>query len=67
MADPNPALRCDKCGGHPTTDEAKYTAKLGGTHWRFLQHGAGIPGHRGGRQARKCGTWVAVEGSSDAA
>jgi hypothetical protein len=54
-------LKCSSCGTRPTGLEAKY-AKVGGTHYKRITHGAGIPGHRGGFQARTCGTWVKDHG-----
>lgn len=61
MPDPTPRplrLKCSRCGEKPTADEAKYTAKLGGTHYKRVDHGVGIPGNRGNRNTRTCGTWV---------
>lgn len=55
------ALTCSRCGEHPTELEAKYTARLGGTHYKRVSHGVGIPGNKGNRTARTCGTWVAAE------
>ena len=59
MTDPIPTLRCSKCGKPPTEEEAKYTARLGGTHYRRLDHAVGIPGNKGNRIARTCGIWEA--------
>lgn len=58
-------LVCAKCGDEPTPDEARYTAKLQGTHYRRIQHGVGIPGRRGGSQARECGPWVVASLNAD--
>lgn len=54
-------LRCSTCGVHPTELEAKHTAREGGTHYRIVEHGVGIPGRRKTRNARKCGTWVLAQ------
>jgi len=56
--DATPSLVCSRCGATPTAPEAKYTARVGGTHYKRITHGEGIPGHRGGVQARTCGTWI---------
>jgi hypothetical protein len=58
MADPKPLLRCDTCRARPNELEAKYSAKLGGTHYKRLTHGAGIPGREQGGKFRTCGKWV---------
>lgn len=55
MSEPTPSLRCSTCGTHPSPF---LPARAGGTHYKIVTHGEGIPGHRGGRQARTCGTWV---------
>ena len=51
------ALRCSKCGAAPAPDAQ---AKEGGTHYRRLEHGAGIPGRRAEVKLRTCGQWRAV-------
>ncbi|HEY4884067.1 MAG TPA: hypothetical protein VII08_10560 [Myxococcales bacterium] len=51
-------LRCDKCSAPP---EVGTFAKLGGTHWRIMEHAVGIPGRKENRQARRCGMWRARE------
>jgi hypothetical protein len=62
---PGVPLVCDGCRERPTKDEAKYSARKGGTHYRKLQHGAGIPGHADANIARTCGTWVLDEEVTD--
>jgi hypothetical protein len=58
MAEPVSPLTCANCGTRPTEIEAKYTARLGGTHARRLTHGAGIPGRQSAVKLRSCGPWV---------
>lgn len=50
-------LICDKCGTKPAPE---LNAVVGGTHYRRIEHGVGIPGRRGGFQLRTCGHWVAI-------
>lgn len=60
--DPGVTLVCAACGKQPTALEAQYTAREGKTHWRRIEHGAGIPGRAtANAQARSCGPWVSSE------
>jgi len=51
------SLKCSTCGISPTPF---LEAKAGGTHYRIVEHGVGIPGRKPTRNARKCGTWQYV-------
>lgn len=49
-------LICDKCGAPAATEAVE-----GGTHYRRIQHGVGIPGRPRPFQMRTCGHWIKAE------
>jgi hypothetical protein len=58
-------LICANCGARPDELEAKYTARLGGTHAKRLQHGFGAPGRNHGVKLRSCGPWVLASSTTE--
>lgn len=58
-------LACANCDARPTADEAKWTAKVGGTHMKRLQHGFGAAGRKSETKLRSCGPWVLADSTKE--